>query len=139
MFFAADTKRAGPGPAAPARIVDFGARHTLQAIVTACDEHAPIEEQRGSVTKASVSQTAGARPCSGGAIVKLRRRQVIGFIAVPSGGQHFSVQKGCHGKPRSSCIEPVALHAPAESEALSPAAPELDMTETIRSGNRSRR
>ena len=99
MFFAADTKRAGPGPAAPARIVDFGARHTLQAIVTACDEHAPIEEQRGSVTKASVSQTAGARPCSGGAIVKLRRRQVIGFIAVPSGGQHFSVQKGCHGKP----------------------------------------
>src|SRR5438132_11326459 len=99
MFFAADTKRAGPGPVAPARIVDFGARHTLQAIVTACDEHASIEEQRGSVTKASVSQTAGARPCSGGASVELRRRQVIGFIAVTSGGQRFCVQNGRAGKP----------------------------------------
>src|SRR5207245_9092341 len=99
MFFAAGIQRAGPGPPSPAWVVDFNASHTLQAIVTASDDHAPVQEQGGSMAKTGVSQTARGRPCSGGAIVKLRRCQVIGFIAVTSGGQHFSIQKRCHCKP----------------------------------------
>lgn len=58
VFFATDMKRAGRGPPVPPRIVDFDARHTFQAIITAGEQHAPIEEQGGSVAKTGIFQTA---------------------------------------------------------------------------------
>src|SRR5436305_7562317 len=76
MFFATEIQKAGPDPPSASGIVDFGACHTLQAIVTASHHHAPVQKERGSVAKTCIPQTASGRPCSRSGVIKLRRSEV---------------------------------------------------------------
>ena len=91
------------------------------------------------MTKTSISQTTGGRPRFGGANVNFRRLQVIGFVAVTSGGQHFSVQERRQGKPPTLILhQPVALRVPVDSTAKSPSTVQDDKPRIIRSESKIR-
>ena len=67
-------REAASGPPSPGDwIVEFGAR--TGEVAATCDEHRPVGQQRGRVTKASRVQTAGVLKSKGCARARLQEHQ----------------------------------------------------------------
>ena len=75
---------AGGRPCAAHRIIKFCARK-IAAVMTACDEHLAVGQQRRGVTIARAGEAASCCPCAGRRIVEFRTSETAcGMLTPPA-------------------------------------------------------
>ena len=112
MNIACGGEAAGGRPGPARRIVEFRARESSRSVITACDEHLAVGQQRRRVILACGGEAAGGRPGPGRRIVEFRARENAAAV-ITACDEHLAVgQQRRRVMLRAVARLPVAVQVP---------------------------